>query len=148
MRSQALMAVLLVALAGCEPEDEAPPPVGPPPAPPVVTGSAAADPNEQAPPEAQWEYTYPTGRWVYLADQGWVWIPVDADVNDEDGVPYVYLYTPLYGWTWFVSPWGWGPYRYGLWVRRPWRAWGWRGRWVAHPHSAPHFRHGGGGHRR
>ena len=33
----------------------------------------------------------------------------------------------------YVSPWGWGPYSYGAWVRHPWHPVGWRGGWVAHP---------------
>ncbi len=44
------------------------------------------------------------------------------------------MYTPAYGWTWYVSPWGVGPYYYGAWVRHPWHPLGWRGGWVAHPH--------------
>jgi hypothetical protein len=91
----------------------------------------------------QWEYAYPTGHWVYVENYGWVWVPADALTDDYDGVPYAYLYTPLYGWTWYVSPWGWGPYHYGIWVRHAWHPWGWHGRWVAHPYVAPHLGHGG-----
>ena len=78
-------------------------------------------------------YSYPTGQWVYTAGRGWVWIPSGASTADMEGVPYVYLYTPSYGWTWYVSPWGPGPYRYGVWIRHPWHPVGWHGRWVAHP---------------
>jgi hypothetical protein len=91
----------------------------------------------------------------------------------DEGVPYSYLYTPAYGWTWYVSPWGWGPYHYGAWVVHPWHPVGWRGGWVAHPnvfvrlgghagyraggyhgggrvvvHAAPHVVVHAGGHRR
>jgi hypothetical protein len=82
-----------------------------------------------------------------------MWVPANAaSVDDSDGVPYTYLYTPTYGWTWYVSPWGAGPYRYGVWVRHPWHPVGWHGAWVAHPRVV--VRLGGGpgrhyyGHRR
>jgi hypothetical protein len=55
---------------------------------------------------------------------------------EMEGVPYTYLYTPAYGWTWYVSPWGWGPYHYGLWVRHPWHPVGLHGYWVARPGAA------------
>jgi hypothetical protein len=69
-----------------------------------------------------------------MAGQGWVWIPAGTQTTDLEGTPYVYLYTPAYGWTWYVSPWGVGPYRYGLWVRHPWHPVGLHGYWVARPH--------------
>jgi len=116
------------------------------PAPGQASGAGqvqgAGAPGEAAPPASQWVYSYPTGQWVYTADNGWVWVPAAATQNVVDGVPYSYLYTPAYGWTWYVSPWGWGPYHYGAWVTHPWRPYGWRGGWVAHPRGA--FR--GGGH--
>jgi hypothetical protein len=129
------------------------------PAPPYVEQE---QPVQTAPPPqagVQTIYNYPTGSWVYAADRGWVWVPVGTDTNVVDGVPYAYLYTPAYGWTWYVSPWGWGPYRYGAWVGHPWRPVGWRGGWVAHPRvvtriGAPHYApryavpRGGGWHRR
>ena len=43
---------------------------------------------------------------------------------------------PAYGWTWYVSPWGSGPYHYGAWVRRPWAPRGWHGAWVAQDEHA------------
>lgn len=106
----------------------------PPPASTIVV--------EQTPPETQWVHAYASGQWVYVSGYGWVWIPADGDVVDDDGVPYVYLYTPRYGWTWYVSPWGYGPYHYGIWVRHPWHPSGWRGHWVAAPHVIVHL----GGH--
>jgi hypothetical protein len=68
-----------------------------------------------------------------MEGEGWVWVPASSAVEVEGGVPYTYLYTPAYGWAWYVSPWGWGPYHYGGWVTHPWRPWGWRGAWVASP---------------
>jgi hypothetical protein len=107
----------------------APAPSSPPSAPPP-----SAAPAQDAPPSsAQWAYEYPTGRWVYANGYGWMWVPANSESVDSDGVPYTYLYTPTYGWTWYVSPWGPGPYRYGVWVRRPWHPVGWHGAWVAHP---------------
>lgn len=97
---------------------------------------------EAAPPQTTWVYQYPTGQWVYMADYGWVWVPAGAEQVDEEGVPYVYLYTPRWGWTWYVSPWGPGPYHYGIWVRHPWHPYGWRGGWVAHPHVIVHIHEG------
>jgi hypothetical protein len=106
----------------------------PPPSAPSDPSVTPAAPAQEAPPNAaQWAYEYPTGRWVYANGYGWMWVPTNADSVDSDGVPYTYLYTPTYGWTWYISPWGPGPYRYGLWVRHPWHPVGWHGAWVAHP---------------
>jgi hypothetical protein len=89
-----------------------------------------------------------------------MWVPNEAGRVVVEEVPYVYLYTPMYGWTWYVTPWGFGPYYYGAWVHRPWRPVGWRGGWVARPHVIVRigggyrgYGHGGyhgghGGHRR
>jgi hypothetical protein len=131
-------------------ESQATPPLPPPP--PGSAGSAPPPPNASAavapaPPPAQQSplvYSYPAGQWVYLSGQGWVWVPSGAAATETHGVPYVYLYTPAYGWTWYVSPWGWGPYRYGLWVRHPWHPAGLHGYWVAHPRVV--VRLGGRGH--
>ena len=35
--------------------------------------------------------------------------PQGASSTAVGAEPYVYLYTPSYGWTWYVSPWGFGP---------------------------------------
>jgi hypothetical protein len=100
--------------------------------------------QEVPPPQAHWVYSYPTGQWVFTSTYGWIWVPAGTATEAVDGTPYVYLYTPSYGWTWYVSPWGWGPYRYGVWVRHPWLP---RGRyWVARPHVV--VRIGGHGRRR
>ncbi|HXX40344.1 MAG TPA: hypothetical protein VEP50_19680 [bacterium] len=104
--------------------------------------------QEAAPPVSQRVYSYPAGcgypnadgvvvpcagQWVYSDGDGWIWVPGGAVPTVLDGVPYVYLYTPIYGWTWYVSPWGWGPYFYGAWVLHPWLPLGWHGGWVAGP---------------
>ena len=60
-------------------------------------------------------------------------IPVSAVAPKVDGVPYAFLFTPIMGWNWYVSPWGSGPYHYGAWVRHAWRPPGWRGPWIAPP---------------
>ena len=70
-----------------------------------------------------------------------MWVPANAATVDSEGVPYTYLYTPSYGWTWYVSPWGPGPYHYGVWVRRPWHPVGWHGAWVAGPRVTVRFGH-------
>jgi hypothetical protein len=129
--------------ADAAPAPEVAPPSAPPQAiaspqpPPAPAAVAPAPPPPstviEAPPSSTtWTYEYPTGRWVYANGYGWMWVPANAAVSDNDGVPYTYLYTPRYGWTWYVSPWGPGPYRYGVWVRRPWHPVGWRGGFVAH----------------
>jgi hypothetical protein len=131
-------------------------PATPPSAPSAPPPPAAAP--EAPPSTASWTQEYPTGRWVYANGYGWMWVPANAATADSDGVPYTYLYTPTYGWTWYISPWGPGAYRYGVWVRRPWHPVGWRGAWVARPGvvvrlGGPqpryyHYREHGGRHRR
>jgi len=129
------------------PQTAQPPPPPPPPPPPASEGAPLPEPYTQASPGVPPEppaapapdsqpqaQAYPTGQWVYLAGQGWVWVPAGATTTDMEGVPYAYLYTPAYGWTWYVSPWGLGPYHYGVWVRHPWHPVGFHGYWVAHPH--------------
>lgn len=117
------------------PAPAASPPPTPPPPPAATQASAQPSPPPAAPDtNGQLVYSYPTGQWVYTAGPGWVWVPSGAATVDEEGVPYVYLYTPAYGWTWYVSPWGPGPYHYGVWIRHPWHPPGWHGYWVAHPH--------------
>jgi hypothetical protein len=133
--------------SSAEPAPPAPPPSPPPAAPPPTATQAQAPtptPTPAQPPatadsNAQLVYTYPTGQWVYAAGPGWVWVPSDTTTIAEEGVPYVYLYTPAYGWTWYVSPWGWGPYHYGPWIRHPWHPAGWHGYWVARPHVVVHL---------
>jgi hypothetical protein len=115
-----------------------PPPAGqaqagfPPPPPAQAGPPPSATPPGQAPPSG-WVYSYPEGQWVYAANRGWIWVPAGSATTDVDGVPYAYLYVPAYGWTWYVSPWGWGPYRYGGWVAHPWLPVGWHRGWVMRP---------------
>jgi hypothetical protein len=102
------------------------------------------------------------GQWVYTDQYGYIWVPEGSSTVYVQEQPYVYLYTPTYGWTWYGSPWGPGRYYYGPWVHRAWgapRVWH-RGGWYA-PHVvvAPHvvgprvyrggggYGHAGGGHR-
>jgi hypothetical protein len=161
----------------------APPPqqAQPQPAQPAPQGQQAPDgqpqppqvvyqqEQEAPPPASQWVYSYPSGQWVFTSEYGWIWVPAGSTTTPEEGVPYTYLYTPTYGWNWYISPWGVGAYHYGLWVRHPWRPMGWRGGWVAGPrvfvhlgghagyrgrvvvhggYGAGHPGHWGGGHRR
>jgi hypothetical protein len=79
-------------------------------------------PPAEAPVQAQVVAEAPTsqGQWVWTEQYGWVWVPADAVPLAVQGEPYVYLYTPTYGWTWFDSPWGW----YG-----PAGGWGWARPW-------------------
>lgn len=106
-----------------------------PPSPPAEPGAPpAAPPAGQAPaPTSGWVRSYPEGQWVYAVDRGWLWVPAGAGTTDVDGVPYAYLYMPAYGWTWYISPWGSGPYRYGAWVAHPWLPVGWHRGWVMRP---------------
>lgn len=142
-----------------------PPP--PPPAPttePVAVGDAGVVPNMSsagplpdlpsqapiyaqdipAPPAGERTATYASGQWVYADGDGWMWVPNDAGHVVVEQVPYSYMYTPGYGWNWYVSPWGYGAYHYGGWVRRPYRPVGWRGGWVAPRHVTVRI---GGGYR-
>ena len=107
------------------------PSAGPLPALPSQAPQYAPTAPSEPPSASEWVRSYPEGQWVYHATSGWIWIPAGAAAAGIDGVPYTYLYTPRYGWTWYVSPWGWGHYHYGPWVVR--HA-GWRHTWVAHPH--------------
>ena len=137
----------------------APPPPAPPPPPPPAVGVANAQPwqGEAAPapppprppppPPPQDHIAYSGGQWQYVSDYGWTWVPLGSLPAEVEGVPYTYLYTPSFGWTWYVSPWGWGPYHRGPWVGHAWRPEGWRGAWRAQPHVIEHLRRGGG-HRR
>ena len=115
-----------------------------------------------APPSTERTVTYPNGQWVYADGDGWMWVPNGAINVVVEQVPYSYMYTPGWGWNWYVSPWGYGGYHYGGWVRRPYRPVGWRGGWVAPRHVTVRagvgyrggyrggggFHAGGGGHHR
>jgi len=84
-------------------------------------------PQVEAPAPAPAVYSYSTGQWVYGADRVPIWVPAGAVSVAVGGVPYAHLYTPAYGWAWSISPWGWGPYRYGSWGH--YAGWGRYGGW-------------------
>lgn len=111
--------------------DAAAPPASPAseavPVEPVVKDQAPPAPrtrhNEVRDPRGASRATPPrfaseTGEWVYTNDYGWIWIPKDVSVVSANDNPYVYLYTPYFGWSWYVSPWGYGPYSCGDWAFR------------------------------
>ncbi len=89
---------------------------------------AAPPPPTPAPP------AYTRGEWVHTDESGWLWVPSGAMTVEDEGVPYAYMYTPAYGWSWYFSPWGAGAYYRGAWVRHPWHPRHWDGVWVAPPH--------------
>ena len=65
------------------------------------------------------------GRWDYVSDYGYVWIPA---VTVVDWAPYT-----VGRWVWLrgnyvwiaYDPWGWAPYHYGRWVFASSRGWCW-----------------------
>ena len=139
-----------------------PPPSEAPPAPPVQPPSAPqTQPIERhvegAPPSAPPALAQegPAGQWVYTHQYGWVWMPYEEAytyVVPESAVGYMYVYGPVFGWSWVVAPWvfGLGPMPF----------WGPLGaahfHWYAHPvrpgapFHGPSWQHGGfgGGFRR
>jgi hypothetical protein len=99
----------------------------------------------------------PQGQWVYTETYGYIWVPQGTTTVIVQEQPYAYLYTPVYGWTWYGSPWGPGAFYVGPWVHHgymPARVWH-RGSWFA-PHvvvrtrvvgpgvyrGAPRYHHG------
>jgi len=106
------------------------------------------------------------GQWVQLSDGSRMFVPQNAPTYVVDGVPYVYIYMPAYGWNWYASPWGAGSFAYnGAWRSHPWpygfRAWhaGDRHYYNAQPRyyggqhahyygGGQHQQHYSGGHRR
>src|SRR5581483_9668151 len=79
---------------GASPSSDAEAPPGPSPASPAPAPPAATASSDLV-------YTFPSGQWVYIVDRGWVWVPADAATVEAEGVPYVYLYTAAFGWTWY-----------------------------------------------
>ena len=106
---------------------------GPLPPLPFQAPHDGTSPTTEPPAASQWVHPYSNGQWVYSSEYGWIWVPADATTSEADGAPYTYLYTPRFGWTWYLSPWGWGAYHYGPWVTHPWHPNGWHHGWVAHP---------------
>ncbi len=66
------------------------------------------------------------GRWVFLNDYGYCWIPA---IYDVEWAPYRYgywRYCEPWGWTWIsYEPWGWLPYHYGRWFFSVGYGWVW-----------------------
>jgi hypothetical protein len=94
-------------------------------------------PPVQTAPPTQTAAPQPGGQWVYTTEYGWVWVPEGSTASPVGDEPYVYLYTPVHGWTWYVSPWGVGPFYAGPWLHRPW-AWHYAPRvWSGHAWFAP-----------
>jgi len=113
-----------------EPAPQTPPAVAATPSQPPAALPQPA-PAEAPPPQVVVEAQQPVasaGEWVYTAQSGYIWVPTGTTTQVIEGVPSAYFYTPAYGWTWYASPWGMGPFAYGAWVARPWpygiRAWG------------------------
>jgi hypothetical protein len=149
--------------------DQAPPPPPataeqtppPPPPPPAATAPTPSAPLPVAPPAPPVQ-----GQWINTQEYGWVWIPAGTTTYVISGVPSAYLYTPVYGWTWYASPWGWGPFVRSAWFGRPapfgfrvWLrgpyGWGWHagprvvwGSYYGHPRAwgGGWGHHGGWGH--
>jgi len=117
-----------------------PPPPPQPETPPQATAQPPTDPAQTQPPPvpAAQAPQYPPapqvteqmavqGEWVYTDQYGWTWVPYGSSALTVGVQPYVYLFAPSFGWRWFVSPWGVGPFHYG--------GWGWGPRWG--PRYAP-----------
>ena len=66
------------------------------------------------------------GRWVYVTNYGWGWIPHSVA---NSWSPYSigrWVYRPYFGWTWVsYETWGWLPYHYGRWYRDARYGWAW-----------------------
>src|SRR6266511_2427957 len=133
-------AVLLLPPALARTADPPDPSGNEPQAPPSAT--PPEPPRAQAP--AQQQAPVPPGQWVYTAQYGWICMPYSSAYTyappDGYGEPYMYVYYPVYGWTWLAAPWVWG---YGPWpafgvggpVFFAWYGWGaWR-----HPWRFTHF---------
>src|SRR3954462_10451915 len=100
------------------PEQAPPPPSQAPQAVPPPEAQQDAPPVANLPPPPVRPGALPPGQWVDTAQYGWVWMPYDRAYSyaplDAGGDPYLYLYTPLYGWRWLAAPWvlGIGPRPY------------------------------------
>ena len=106
----------------------------------LATGCEEEMPPAEVPMQAQAMPTYAAsgqGQWVWTTEDGWVWVPAEAVPLEVQGEPYVYLYRPTLGWTWFASPWGWdGPVGGWGWAR-PWYGSYWGPRYHAYDVYAP-----------
>jgi hypothetical protein len=153
--SKALIALSVLLLGACsraltqyapEPAPEGPPPLAGEPSTlsPPSEGDLIYDPgsSQDAPPPAEdWTRAYPGGLWFYTTEYGWLWAPKGASSVPFENVPYAMLYTPAHGWTWCVSPWGFGNFYFGAWVRHAWHPAGWQHGWIAHPRVREKLQH-------
>jgi hypothetical protein len=81
------------------------------PPPPV----AIPEPGLQQPQQEIQPPAVPSGQWVNTWQYGWVWMPYGAPYTAVYGSqPVMYVYGPVFGWTWVAAPWvwGWGPWPY------------------------------------
>jgi hypothetical protein len=138
----------LFATSGALAQDEQTAPNDAPSPPPYE--SALAPPS--MPPASAAGVPVPSqGQWIYTDRYGWIWVPAGSEATTVAAQPYVYLFAPTYGWTWFVSPWGFGPYRAGPWVhargalprvgvgpRAPYRYYGGPRVWYGYHGVTPH----------
>ncbi|MGD0523661.1 MAG: hypothetical protein ABSE49_00885 [Polyangiaceae bacterium] len=137
-----MMAGSAMAQSAEQPEENVrvePPAVQAQPVPPPPQYTAP----QYAPPPAQ-VAVQSGGEWQYLDGEGWVWVPAGTTAYNVGAQPYVYLYTPSYGWTWYMSPWGWGPYYRGGWIHAPY--WGRGVAWGHYYGGHVMYGHGYGGH--
>lgn len=157
LRSLPILLAGLFVTSGARAQDEStsPPQSAPPPGP--SDQAAPAQPTAAPPAPPSGAQVQGQGQWVYSDQYGWVWVPAASEAVEVGAQPYAYLYAPAFGWSWFVSPWGFGPYRAGPWVgagvRAPYHPYvaprAWYGYHGAAPHvyrpalGAPHW--GGGG---
>jgi hypothetical protein len=110
-----LFAGLFAASSALAQDEQAAPPDQAPP-PPQGQNAPAPPSAPPAPPDAAQAQAQTEGQWVYTDRYGWIWVPAGSEATTVNAQPYAYLYAPAYGWTWFVSPWGFGPYRAGPWI--------------------------------
>jgi hypothetical protein len=118
LRSLPILFAGLFATSGARAQDESTPPESAPPT--DVSDQAAPAPPTPAPPAGA--QVQAQGQWVNTDQYGWVWVPAASEAVEVSAQPYAYLYAPSFGWSWFVSPWGVGPYRAGPWVHAGVRA--------------------------
>ena len=148
----------LFATSGALAQDEQTAPEEAPPPPQGQNATPAPPSAAPAPPDAA--QTQAEGQWVYTDRYGWIWVPAGSEAATANAQPYVYLYAPTYGWNWFLSPWGFGPYRAGPWIhavhagpwpRAPYRYYTGPSVWygyhgvVTHPYRPNFGSHWGGG---
>ena len=66
------------------------------------------------------------GRWVYVTNYGWGWIPHSITSGWSPYSVGRWVYRARFGWTWIsYETWGWLPYHYGRWYRDNRVGWVW-----------------------